>query len=858
MNTNRKVELYAPVSGQLVPLEQVPDQVFAEKMVGDGVAIDPVTALLLAPCDGTIIQIHSAGHALTIRTAEGIELLIHIGLDTVALKGQGFVSKVRTGDRVRMGDPLTEFDADFIATHAKSLLTEIVITTMDLTSDIRPRSGSVTAGKDVILELTLAEGGKEAEGVKTVAGGRVVISDEIVIPNRSGLHARPAAVLAALAKRFEASVRLRLGDKEANARSVVAIMALEVGCGDRITLLAEGGDAEEAVAELTALIKKGEGDEGEEPTPASGIASTDEVGTAVRVHSDDPDLLAGVTASTGLAVGNLYQLGNEEILVESDADDPIRERQLLDSAIAQARCQLELLLPRLQGESAPATIAIFAAHREMLDDPELLEATISAISQGRSAASAWKDAYTIRARELASLKNRLLAARANDLLDVGMRVLRLLTGSQTRPMEFPPCTILAAEELTPSDIARLDRSQVIGFCTTTGGATSHVAILARSLGIPAVTGIDPRVLKIPDGALVILDGDNGALRINPSPDEIAEITRLQEERIVRQKADLAKSEAPATTRDGHRIEVVANIAGLADATQAIALGGEGVGLLRSEFLFMGRESAPDEEEQFAAYREIAALLGAERPLIIRTLDVGGDKHLPYLSIPREDNPFLGERGIRVGLARPEMLRTQLRAILRASQYGKVQVMFPMIGLLGEWRTARGMLEEERLRLNIPPIPVGIMVEIPSAALMAEIFAREVDFFSIGSNDLTQYTLAVDRGHPRLASCVDGLNPAVLQLIAGTVSAARKYGREVGVCGGMAGDPQAIPILIGLGVDELSVSIPMIPGVKAQIRTLSREECQQLARKALEQESAAGVRALSPAGLIEAPKEESHA
>jgi phosphocarrier protein FPr len=858
MNTNRKLQLFAPLSGQLVPLEQVPDKVFSQKMVGDGISIDPVTSVLLAPCNGTIILMHSAGHALTIRSAEGIEVLIHIGLDTVSLKGNGFSPKVKLGDRVSTGDPLTEFDADFIATHAKSLLTEIVITTMDLTVAITPFSGSVIAGRDVILELTLAEAAAVAvaESGEAVPTSLVITSEEILIPNPNGLHARPAAVLVSLAKRFRANVRLKLGDKEANAKSVVAIMMLEAGYGDRITLEAEGPDAGEAISKLTTAIKNGLGGEGGHISTAP--AEPDMAPPSLVVHSDDPDLLSGVSASTGLAVGSLHQFGHEEIVVVQTAADPLRERQLLQDAITQARLQLESLLDRLHGESDPAKAAIFAAHLEMLDDPELTEDAASAISHGTSAAYAWQQAYTAQVRRLAGLKNKFLAARANDLGDVGMRVLRLLTGSESRPVTFPPRTILAAEELTPSDIARLDGSQVVGFCTTSGGASSHVAILARSLGIPAVTGIDSRVLGVPDGTPVILNGDNGTLRLNPSPNEIAAITGVQEERIVRQNVDLARSLEPAVTRDGHRIEVVANITGLADVTRAISLGGEGVGLLRSEFLFMGRETAPDEEEQFAAYREIAVALGAERPLIIRTLDVGGDKHLPYLAIPREDNPFLGERGIRVGLARPEMLRIQLRAILRAAQYGKVQVMFPMIGMIGEWRAAREMLEEERIRLGISPIPVGIMVEIPSAALMAELFAREVDFFSIGSNDLTQYTLAIDRGHPTLAHFLDGLNPAVLRLVANTVAAARTYGRRVGVCGGMAGDPQAIPILIGLGVDELSVSIPAIPAVKAQIRTLSRQQCEQLAQKALEQESGAGVRALSLDGLIAEPKEDSHA
>jgi phosphocarrier protein FPr len=302
---------------------------------------------------------------------------------------------------------------------------------------------------------------------------------------------------------------------------------------------------------------------------------------------------------------------------------------------------------------------------------------------------------------------------------------------------------------------------------------------------------------------------------------------------------------PAITLDGHRLEVVGNIGGLAEAEQVPGLGGEGVGLLRSEFLFLERSTAPNEDEQFETYKAIAQALGPDRPLIIRTLDVGGDKPLIYLPIPKEENPFLGERGLRIGLDRPEILRTQLRAILRAAAFGKVRVMFPMVGLLSELRDAKAMLEEERQRLGVKPIETGIMVEIPAAAIMAAQFAREADFFSIGTNDLTQYTLAMDRGHPKLAPKVDGLNPSVLRLIAWTVEAAHAQGKWVGVCGGIASDPQAVPLLIGLGVDELSVSLPTIPSIKAQIRTLWLHECQELARRALTLETAAEVRAYCP-------------
>jgi phosphocarrier protein FPr len=408
---------------------------------------------------------------------------------------------------------------------------------------------------------------------------------------------------------------------------------------------------------------------------------------------------------------------------------------------------------------------------------------------------------------------------------------------------LPPNSILVAEDLTPSETANLDRERVLGFCTTLGGATSHVAILARSLDIPAVAGIDPRALDLPNATPVILDGSKGSLRLNPSAEEMERIHGRKERENVKRKADLERALEPAITVDGQRVEVVANIGGVADVGKLLPLGGEGVGLLRTEFLFMERTTPPTEDEQFENYRSIAQGLGKDRPLIIRTLDVGGDKPLAYLPIPEEENPFLGERGIRVGLDRPEILRAQLRAILRASEFGKVSVMFPMIGTLPELRDAKAIFNEECRRLGVEPIPVGIMVEIPATAIMAEQFAREADFFSVGTNDLTQYTLAMDRGHPKLAPKVDALNPGVLQLIALTVRGAHAHGKWVGVCGGVASDPVAVPILIGLGVDELSVSIPAIPAIKAQIRSLRLSDCKDLAGQALTLATAAEVRKL---------------
>lgn len=834
--------LTAPVSGQMVPLETVPDPVFAQKMVGDGVSIDPLSQVLMAPCDGDIVQIHSAGHAVTVKTAEGIEILMHIGLDTVALKGEGFIPKVKVGDRVKTGDILIEFDADYVALHARSLLTQIVVTNSDRVAEFKPASGLVNAARDPVLELVLV-GGTTASDAET---GPTVTSQAIIIPNPVGLHARPAAVLAQLAKKYQSNLRLHRGSDSANVRSVVAIMGLEIGRGDTVTLEATGADAEAAIAELSTALGNGLGEEGAVPVTAAAasIAQAEISAPAPRPKSDDPNIILGVAASPGVAVGNTYHQRRQAIRVEETADSPQTERRKLDKAIDQAALEIESLRAKVHAQGDPSKAAIFAAHQELLADPELMDLASSAIDRGKSAAFAWQQTYTAQANTLAQLKSELLAQRANDLRDVGDRVLRILTGVKAEALVLPANSILLAEDLTPSDMANLDPMRVVGFATVAGGATSHVAILARSMGIPAIAGIEPRILDLADGTPVILDGTKGRVKLNASVDEL----EATQDRIARQKArqaeDLEHAFEPAITQDGHQIEVVANIGSQKDAEASLKVGGEGVGLLRTEFVFMEASAAPTEDEQEAIYASILRVLG-DRPMIIRTLDVGGDKPLPYLPMAHEENPFLGERGIRLGFDRPELMRTQFRAILKASTAGKARVMFPMIARMEELEMAKAVMEEERQKLGVPPIEIGIMVEVPAAAVSAERFAAQVDFFSIGTNDLTQYTLAMDRGHPKLAPYVDALNPSVLRMIDLTVRGAEKHGKWVGVCGGMAGDPQAVPILVGLGVKELSVSVPVIPAVKAQVRGLTLAQCQDLAQQALNLDSAAQVRDLVP-------------
>jgi phosphocarrier protein FPr len=829
--------LLAPLSGLIVPLERVPDPAFARKLAGDGVALDPLDQRLVAPCDARVLHVHRAGHALTL-SASGLEVLMHVGLDTVNLNGQGFEPRVKAGDEVRAGDLLLTFDADYVARHARCLITPVLVVSMDRVAALQAPSGRVIGGQDRLLEVRLAGAGPAATAR---AQGRSVESPPVVIASEAGLHARPAAAIAAAARRFASDVRLVKDGHGANARSVVSIMMLEIGRGDVVTVVAQGEDAAAAADAVmqTLALASAAAPAGEAKRSVTTRATT----VRARPTGTPGGPLTGVPASPGVAIGRVFHLRQTDEVPPERAADPSHERRALDAAIAGAHRQLEALRQRLAADADAERVAIFAAHQELLEDPAVLDAAAEGIRNGATAAYAWRQAYLEQADRLLALRNELLAGRAADLRDVGRRVLHLLLGRDGTPVEIPAESILVAEDLAPSDAATLDRTRVRGFCTTTGSATSHVAILARGLGVPAVAGMDPRVLELPAGARVALDGDAGTVRLDPSPAEEAEITRRQASTARTRAADLAVAGQPAVTRDGHRVEVAANVGNLDEARRVREVGGEAVGLLRSEFLFLERSTAPGEDEQVAAYEAILRQVGPERLVVVRALDVGGDKPLPYLPVGAEANPFLGERGIRLLLNRPEVFAVHVRAILRASRAGKVALMFPMISTVGEWRAARELVELQRLALGVPPLPVGIMIETASAALLADRFAQEADFFSIGTNDLTQYTLAMDRTHPGLAAQVDALHPSVLRLIDRTVAGAHGHGRWVGVCGAAAGDPQAVPVLVGLGVDELSAAVPLVPAVKAQVRTLSLETCRVTARLALDASDGAEVRAL---------------
>jgi phosphocarrier protein FPr/phosphocarrier protein len=832
------MEIRSPVSGVVVPLDCVPDPVFARKMVGDGVAVDPTRGEVLAPLTGTVTQLHPAHHAVAVTSEGGVEVLVHVGLDTVSLEGRGFSPLVRRGDRVQQGQVLLRFDVDAVALAARSLLTAVVVTSGDKVARLTPARGLVEAGQSVLLQLELASA---AAGAPTAApAGTTVLSVAVTLPNVSGLHARPSAVLSTEARRFASAVSLVRGEQEANAKSVVALMGLATKRGDVLRVKATGPDAQQAADTLAALLAEGCGEAAGEapaahapPAPAAPRAPERRSGAG-----GSPNELTGAPASPGLAIGRVYQHRQAAIRVQPTGGPYEEERSRLSLAVREAARQLEALRQHATDRSRAGILGV---QLSLLEDPTLVELAEAHLRQGRSAAWAWQEAYASEAAKLETLDNALLRERAADIRDVGRRLLALLAGATPERLEVPEGSILVAEELSPSEMSALEGARLLGICTTTGGSTSHLAILARAAGIPAVCGIDEGALALPDGTRVAIDGGQGVLRVSPDDAFASQV----QDRIARQQAKAVAERAAAfhvaRTADGHRVEVVANIRNAKDAVEAVAAGAEGVGLLRSEFLFSDRTTAPTEDEQAEAYTAVARALGPERPCVIRTLDVGGDKPLPFLPLPKEDNPFLGLRGIRVGLDRPEVLRTQLRAILRAAPHGNVHVMFPMVATLDDVRAAKEILAEEQ-RAIPHALKVGVMIEVPSAAVTAELLAREVDFFSIGTNDLTQYTLAMDRGHPKLAKDADSLHPAVLRMIAMTVEGAHEHGKWVGVCGGLASDELAVPLLVGLGVDELSVSVPAIAGVKATLSRWSLEGCRDLATDVLRLRTAAEVRA----------------
>ncbi|HEX7154361.1 MAG TPA: phosphoenolpyruvate--protein phosphotransferase [Thermoanaerobaculia bacterium] len=843
--------LVAHIDGWLSALDEVPDSVFSGKLMGDGLAIDPTTGTLCAPCDGEVLTVHAAKHAVTLRAPNGAEILLHVGCDTVALRGDGFAAHVGQGQRVRAGDALLTFDLDGLAPRVRSLVTPVIV--MGGFEVVRRESPRAVRVGDFLMELRAANGTdgtnrtnrtERTDGTNRPASVPSVLSVPSVpsvpsptppelrkslrVPYEHGIHARPAALLAAALRGFSSAVTAQAHGRSVNARSPVAWMELGAAHGDEVTLIATGADAAAALAALEATFAAAtpHAPDRREPTPLQQ-----------PTYTDDDGVPRGVIASRGIAIGPACVMTRTSPSPAETGAGTAHETTALDDARTIVRTRLT----RLHATASGVAREVLEAHLSFLDDPELLQKAQASIARGKSAGFAWREALEESAHALLAVGDPWVAERADDLRDLAGQVLRALAGEE--PLLDPPAgSILIGHELLPSQLAGLPPGRIAGFCTAAGGPTSHVALLAAAMNLPALVAAGPRVLSIADGTPLVLDADEGVLRIAPD----AATLQAAQDSVARHRMQREAAHAAARTEcrlaSGERIEVFANAGALADISAALDSGAEGCGLLRTEFLFLDRDTPPDVEEQTAIYQSIVTACDG-RPVAIRTLDGGSDKPLRYLPSPREENPALGVRGIRASLRNRELLRGQLHAILLVEPRAACRILLPMITDVSEVRSVREMVEELCGQLGRAIPPIGVMIETPASALLAAELAAVADFLSIGSNDLAQYTLAMDRGQAELAAQLDALHPAVLRLMRIATTAARAAGRPIAVCGGLASDPVAAPILIGLGIHELSAVPSAIPELKATLRALQLDDCRALAERALAAPSAAAVRAL---------------
>jgi phosphoenolpyruvate-protein phosphotransferase len=676
--------------------------------------------------------------------------------------------------------------------------------------------------------------------VREMQGRQVVCR----LPMAHGLHARPAANLAKIAKGFTGEIWIENLDGDSavvSAHSVTKLISLGAAFGHRLCITMDSPLAEQALSAISLAIAGGLGDP-VIPLPMEQVTATvDKQTPQITPAPVEPgEAISGLAGAPGVAIANAFTA--LEIRYEFK-----HQSGPADTELARLRLAINSVSSQLQSKLAKTTntdlAQIISMHMELLLDPEIQQDAAKHIHMGDSAEWGWQQSFEALASMQEKNAELLLAERAIDIRDIGNRVLGELTGTgRSRSMEIEH--VFICQEITPSEISECDPNIVKAVVSAGGGVTSHAAILARSLGIPLLVGCGPRVLTIQDGTPLIVNCTTKTVTVAPDAQALEQArSAIETEKRLNEQAWASRME-PAVTTDGHHVEIMANLTAAKGVGSAIESGCEGVGLFRSEFIYMAYPQEPSIEQQQAEYASVLDSLGDDRPLIVRTLDVGGDKPLPYLPMDEEDNPFLGLRGVRLSLRYPDTLKRQLHALLRAADGRHLRIMFPMVTDLQEWRQIRALYAEVAEDYPQTNIDLGIMIEVPSAALMADVFAGELDFFSIGTNDLTQYTLAIDRGHPVLSRQADAISPAVLRLIDMTVRAADTHGIWVGVCGELASDPLGAAILTGLGVRELSMSARAIPRVKAHLRGLSLSEARTLAERALAAESSQAVRNLA--------------
>ncbi|HMT02383.1 MAG TPA: phosphoenolpyruvate--protein phosphotransferase [Burkholderiales bacterium] len=835
------IEIFPPLLGAVVDIMSVPDEVFSTKMLGPGVAIDPLENKIYAPISGIIKSVHSANHAITISFDNKFTVLIHIGLETVNLKGKGFNIFIKERDNVKAGQILGEIDLDYIALHAKSLISPIVLLDLDEKSfSVKNIEQHFTILAKPIMLITQSY---QKDKNLVNQSNNLIKSEIIEIKNPHGIHARPAALLSTVARDYNGEVLIKKNDKTANLKSVVSILGLAIEYGDKVQIIASSQDEIETIINTLNMVYE-------------------EVKTSVPSYLDleKPKVLNnkyyGICASEGIVSGKLIKLHKTSFEIRENADNVEVEKNRFETALNRVKKGIEdniFKQNKLDGlYNSLIQNNILLAHKQIVNDPQIIEGVIDLINKGKTAEFALQNIINYHCKMLAETKNQLIIERQTDLKDIENRILlempnvilKQLMSLSDNNQNLP--IILVAEELLPSELLNLNKN-IVGLISINGGITSHVSIIAKAKKIPLLVGVDKTILNIDENIEVILDADNGFLNILPTKDELEKVNdylkKVQKENI----ANLEYKDKPAITIDNKMIKCFANIANLAEANDIISSGADGVGLFRTEFIFLDRNLAPTIDEQEEIYKNIILKL-IDKPFVLRILDIGGDKKINYLQLPIEDNPALGLRGIRLCLEYKEFLINQLTAVLKVLQNENIarnlKIMLPMVATIEEYLEVKEVIEKIKQSLNLLISPkLGIMVEVPSVALMSDIFAKQVDFFSIGTNDLTQYILAADRNNFKISNKIDHFHPSVIRAINQIVKSAKQNNKPVSICGLMASEKLAIPLLIGLGIEELSMNLNSIAENKKLIANLEFKKCKKVAEECLELPNSFAVRQL---------------
>lgn len=849
-----KFKIFPPLIGILTDVVNVPDPVFAEKMVGDGIAIDPFLPQIYAPFAGVITNIHQGKYAITIRAENGISALIHIGLDTVKLNGRGFNIIVNVGEVVACGQILGEIDLDILAKNATSLLSPIIFPDLDVNTyylnkiiaDI-DSIANITALDDEIMTINKIESRQadlmnvlfainekqqlnEEELNKRYAHTKykLIKSKAVTIKIPQGIHARPASLLSTKATELsdDFEVLIEKNGNLANLKSVVSILSLAINYDDIIFFFAKSDKINQQL--ILLLENLNESNTKSSTTIATSIQHNDSGDRyfVVERYDDGGGKYYGVSAAKGQALGFIVIRAEPQFDFQESAQDAEHEvfKYTLALNVIKKKTE-EKFLNFVNAAANNSECGILSAHLALLADPQI-DADIKKLirEQHKTAAFAVSEVYNKYCKMLAVSENKILVDRQDDLRDLCRQILTELCQKKVpiKPTYTKP-TILITHSLTPHDLINRDKN-IVGVISVFGGSTSHVAILAKSYKLPLLIGVNESILtKAKNGKLAILDANDGYIDLEPSNKAIAEVTQKLAIKKKIEENQLQNAKFAAITEDNILIKCYANVNSVEEVKKAAVVGSDGIGLLRTEFIFLNRKTEPSIDEQYKIYSDMFKQVDPQYPIIIRVLDIGSDKQVSYLDMIKEVNPGLGLRGLRLLLYNKQLLHNQLSAILQLKR--DIKIMLPMVTSLAEVREFKVILAElmQQMRFKVK-VEVGIMVEVPSVVLLSEAFAKEVDFFSIGTNDLTQYTLATDREHPKFANNVNYLNPAIIHSIAMIVNGAKRYNRHVAVCGVMASETIAIPLLLGLGVKELSMNIVDIPNNKEFIRSLNYANC----------------------------------